>query len=357
MLAEDWKTEDAGVDGWIGAVSKDERDGLIIAQFVKGVDAATLEDIKVAFEDTYSASEMTAEDGNGLVPGLENIEAYKCKMSVDGTKGDGYFVYGETDYAYYAILYVSEKMNDDKIAYVRNVCGSFKENAPEIENNSTVEVSDTIRWINGTYAVLTALNGWDYNMFGGMPANDESMAIQQSMLSEWWDVTDKASADETIEWLISEGHRMDFAEMMDMLTEDGFGDMPEAERADYLLNNYTNMTDEIAQQYAAFYAGYDEKGIDVMSAWDYSRAVSVIANCYIAGYYTETEALDKALEVASVIQTAYGSWDAFIDSYMVGYEYWAEESSDERRAVYEELKAAPDSPYQLDWNLTLEKNW
>jgi hypothetical protein len=42
---------------------------------------------------------------------------------------------------------------------------------------------------------------------------------------------------------------------------------------------------------------------------------------------------------------------------MVGYEYWAEESSDERRAVYEELKAAPDSPYQLDWNLTLEKNW
>ncbi len=177
------------------------------------------------------------------------------------------------------------------------------------------------------------------------------------MLSEWWDVTDKASADETIEWLISEGHRMDFAEMMDMLTEDGFGDMPEAERADYLLNNYTNMTDEIAQQYAAFYAGYDEKGIDVMSAWDYSRAVSVIANCYIAGYYTETEALDKALEVASVIQTAYGSWDAFIDSYMVGYEYWAEESSDERRAVYEELKAAPDSPYQLDWNLTLEKNW
>ena len=357
MLAEDWKTEDAGVDGWIGAVSKDERDGLIIAQFVKGVDAAALEDIKVAFEDTYSASEMTAEDGNGLVPGLENIEAYKCKMSVDGTKGDGYFVYGETDYAYYAILYVSEKMNDDKIAYVRNVCGSFKENAPEIENNSTVEVSDTIRWINGTYAVLTALNGWDYNMFGGMPANDESMAIQQSMLSEWWDVTDKASADETIEWLISEGHRMDFAEMMDMLTEDGFGDMPEAERADYLLNNYTNMTDEIAQQYAAFYAGYDEKGIDVMSAWDYSRAVSVIANCYIAGYYTETEALDKALEVASVIQTAYGSWDAFIDSYMVGYEYWAEESSDERRAVYEELKAAPDSPYQLDWNLTLEKNW
>lgn len=357
MLAEDWKTEDAGVDGWIGAVSKDEKDGIVVAQFVKGVDAASLEDIKTAFEDTYSVSDLAATDANGLVPGLENTEAYSCKLNVDGIDGDGYFVYGETDYAYYAILYVSEKMKDGTMDYVRKICGSFKENAPEIENNSVVETSDTIQWINGTYAVLTALNGWDYTMFGGMPANDDSMALQQSMLSEWWDVTDTASADETIEWLLSEGHRMDFAATMDMLAEDGLGDMPEEERADYLLNNYTNMTDEIAEQYAEFYTAYDENGIDVMSAWDYSRAMSVIGNCYIAGYYTETEALDKSLEIASVIQTAYGSWDAFIDSYMMGYEYWAEESSDDRRVVYEELKAAPDSPYQLDWNLALEKTW
>ena len=31
---------------------------------------------------------------------------------------------------------------------------------------------------------LTALTGWDYSLFGGMPANDDSMALQQSMLSE-----------------------------------------------------------------------------------------------------------------------------------------------------------------------------
>ncbi len=83
MLAEDWKSEDAGVDGWIGAVSKDERDGIVVAQFVKGVDAVGLVDIKNAFEDTYSASEITEEDGSGLVPGMENIQAYRCKMTVE----------------------------------------------------------------------------------------------------------------------------------------------------------------------------------------------------------------------------------------------------------------------------------
>lgn len=357
MLAEDWESEDTGEDGWIGAFSKDGDDGIMIMQLIKGIDAVNMEDIEEAIEDTYHVSDVTEVDGTGAVPGLENIEAYTCKMNLEGAKGDGYFVYGETEYAYYAILYVADHMNDDTMAYVRKVYNTFKEDAPEIENNSTVEVSDTVLWINGTYAVLTALNGWDYTVFGGMPANAASMELQQSMLSEWWGVTDRASADETIEWLLSEGHRMEFAEMMDMLAEDGLGDMQEAERADYLLDNYTNMTDEIAQQYAQFFAAYDENGIDAMSAWDYSRAMSVLSNCYIAGYYTEKEALDMSLEIAGTIQTFYDSWDAFMDSYMMGYEYWAEESSDDRRAVYEGLKAAPNSPYRLDWNLTLEKSW
>lgn len=46
-----------------------------------------------------------------------------------------------------------------------------------------------------------------------------------------------------------------------------------------------------------------------------------------------------------------------MESYFVGYEYWAGEDSSERREVYEELKAAADSPYSIDWNLTLEKSW
>ena len=46
-----------------------------------------------------------------------------------------------------------------------------------------------------------------------------------------------------------------------------------------------------------------------------------------------------------------------MDSYLRGYEYWAEESSDERRGIYEEIKAASDSPYQLDFQMSLEKTW
>lgn len=356
MLAEDWVTEDAGVDGWIAATSKNGNDGVMLMQLVKGVDAADISDIKDAMEDTYAISDKTEMDSAGALPGLENLEVYSSKISVDGTKGEGYFVYGETDYAYYAFVYVSNRLNDKTMEYVRKVSDSFKENAPEVVNNSTVETTDTILWINGTYAVLTAVNSQDYTVFGTMPANDETMASQQAMLSEWWDITDRASADETLDWLMNEGHRADFVEEMEMLTEVGLADLSAEERAGFLSDNY-DFTEEEAQQYAQLYNSYEENGMNVMSGWDYSRMASVLSSCYIAGYYTETEALDKALEAAKVIQQNFDSWDSFIESYMVGYEYWAGESSEERRGIYEDLKAAPDSPYSLDWNMTLEKSW
>ena len=46
-----------------------------------------------------------------------------------------------------------------------------------------------------------------------------------------------------------------------------------------------------------------------------------------------------------------------MESYFAGYEYWSEESSDERRDIYEDLKSSSDNPFALDWNTTLEKTW
>ena len=46
-----------------------------------------------------------------------------------------------------------------------------------------------------------------------------------------------------------------------------------------------------------------------------------------------------------------------MDSYFRGYEYWSSESSQERRTIYEDIKGKENSPYQLDWNLSLEKTW
>lgn len=267
-----------------------------LAKNVYGSNVSDMDAWKEVIESSYPMSGMEGVESPS-VPGMNVEGTYSCEVTADGVKGAGRVLYGETDYAYYCILYAAPKINDNKAAYFINVCASFKEMAPEIENASTVETTDTIQWINNT-----------------------------------------------------------FADDMEYLVEVGVADVAEEERGDFLLENFDVDVEE-AESYAAGLAFYEQYGENAIAAWDYSRAMSLLGYYYLAGYYTEEEALDKAFEVAQTIQGTFDSWDGFMESYFEGYEYWAGESSDERRGIYEEIKAASDNPYSIDWNLTLEKSW
>ena len=113
----------------------------------------------------------------------------------------------------------------------------------------------------------------------------------------------------------------------------------------------------MAKSYTEWFSLYEQYGADAAAGWDYSRAMWLLSYYYLAGYYTEEEALDQSLELAKTIQETFDSWDSFMESYFAGYEYWSEESSDERREIYENLKSSSDNPFALDWNTTLEKSW
>ncbi len=357
---EKWEQEDmgSGAEGWIAGVSENGSDAVMVMQMAKniyGTNIADMDDWKDMINAFYPMSEMTSID-NPSVPGMDVAETYRCSVTVENITGEGRILYGETEYAYYSILYVAVKMNAADEEYFNNVCASFKEAAPEIGETAAAESTDTIQWFNNTCAVLTAANRWDYTLFGGAPADDNSKSMVQSLLSEWWDVTDRETAEETMDWILEEGHRVSFAEDLDTLAEAGLAEVSEAERADWILENF-EVSDEEAQNYADWFAFYEQYGSDAAAGWDYSRAMSLLGYYYLAGYYTEEEALDQSMETAVVIQSTFDSWDDFMESYFLGYEYWAEESSDERRALYEEIKASSDSPFQLDWGMTFEKTW
>ena len=355
-MNDKWALEDMGVDSWIAAFTEDGSEGIVVMQMPKHLyNIDGIAGLKGMVEESFTASEATQTDAPA-VPGVNNVEAYRCVVTASGVKGQGIAVYGETDYAYYGIVYAAKKINDSKTEYFNRVCGTLKETVPEIENASTVASTDTILWFNATCAVLTDANGWDYTMFGGLPANEDSAAIVQSLLDEWWGVTDQATAKENMDWLTTQGHRTEFADSMAYLEESGIEEIPAEERADFMLENF-DVDEQEAQNYADWYAVYEEKGEDAIAGWDYSRAMSLLGYYYLAGYYTEEEALNVSFELAQTIQGAFDSWDSFMESYFAGYEYWAEESSEERRGIYADLKAASDSPYSVDFNLTLEKTW
>lgn len=226
------------------------------------------------------------------------------------------------------------------VALVFSLVGCTTSPEGEISTGYLPEPTDTIRWFNGSYAILTELNGNDYNIFGGMLPTEENKEMMLRLLDKWWGVTDKVSADETLDWIMNEGHRTGFASYMKQLDE---------------LNLFENYLQ--ADFLASSYNDYITYGASAIDGWDYSRALSLLGWYYIVGYYTEEEALDKSLEIGLLIQSKFSSWDDLINGYLMGYSYWAEKSSDERRALYEEIKTREDSPYILDFNMTLEKSW
>jgi len=215
--------------------------------------------------------------------------------------------------------------------------------------------TDTVQWFNATYAILTYANGQDYNLFGGAEPSTIMEMQYQSLLDGSWDVTDRASADETLDWILTEGHRDDFmitGELLSQIVEE----CGEEELENYLMQEFDESQEE-AQLDVATYEMYKEYGETAIDGWDYCRALSLLSFYYMAGYYTKEEALDKSLEIAETVQPLFGSWDELIDSYLRGYEYWAEEDSSERREIYEELLAADDNPFRVDYNIILEKTW
>ena len=359
---------DVGVDNWLALESSEEiEDTLAVMQFPKGdlnwSDFSSVEDVAAFIE---SINDLTSADRKESKKpendALKNIYACTYEGTEDGYKYKIDVVYGETDYAYYAFLSEEAVLKRHNSAYFGDVCASFKENAEAIEEKSSfaVDVTDTIRWFNASNAILIAVNEWDYQLYGGLAADEASQEVAKQILEQSWGVTDKDSADEIVNWLITEGHRLDFEyDMVDLMNE-GMDEIAPEDRAAFMLENY-DISEEGAEFYADWYNKWDEyegenKG-DVVWGWDLNRALSQIANCYLAGYYTLEEALDLSLDIASMIQGTYDSWDDYMESYLTGYEYWAEESSDERREVYEDLKKAADNPFSVDFNTELEKSW
>lgn len=225
---------------------------------------------------------------------------------------------------------------------------------------------DTVKWFNATFAILLELNECDLGQYGGYIPNEQNKGIQERSLDEYWGVTDRKSADESIEWLINEGHRANYKDDVAGLKEFGLLDLTQAEfdKTLAIMVEQDALDEEDVPYFTFVKKLYDEKGENAINAWDYSRTFQLYAHYYIAGYYTREEAMDKSLEYAKKIQGEYSSWDEFVQSYFDGYMYWSEEFEATegtqiayRKAIYKTLTVKDNSPYSVDWNLELVKSW
>lgn len=357
------EADNMGMENWLELDSPDKLDSgaLAVMQFPKkGGLIGGYSSLKEVITFTEESNDLSGGSKTDAPTGtvFHNIEAYIYEITENDHTYEIDVVYGETDYAHYMLMNVESKLKPHADDYFGAVCASLKENTEIIEAKMSTDTKlpDTIRWFNASNAILIDANRWDYQIYGGLEPNEANQTAAKYVLDNSWGVTDKDSADETLEWLLSEGHRIDFTADMEILESAGIGGIDEDERAAFLLENF-DLDENGAEYYARWYGRYEEYGEDAASGWDYNRALSQLANFYLAGYYTLEEALDASLLIAETVQESFDSWDDYMESYFTGYEYWSEGDSDARREIYEKLQSASDNPYSVDFNVRLEKSW
>ena len=358
MLDEEWisKNDETENESWIKVQDKSEDEGVMVMQFPKystGQNVSCLEDAKTIIEDVgyYYGNEVGAPN----IPCMTNVTSSIGTIEVDDGEVGAYIVYGETEYANYVFLFVTSEMTEDFMQKMLVSCGTFQEDISLIDHSS-VEMTDTLQWINTVNAIIIEEHNWNHDYFGGLPLNEDTKDLGAELLENNWETTDQAKVEETWNWLIDEGRRQDFATDMQTLADWGLGQI-EADDRSYSLWTDADMDFEEAEFWAEMYTLYEEKGASAINGWDYGNAMEFLQACYIAGYYTEQEALDKAMEIGKLIQGEFGSWDEFMESYLDGYEYWYVEEPIDYQVIYQQLKGQEDSPYDIDFSTNLEKTW
>lgn len=230
----------------------------------------------------------------------------------------------------------------------------------EILTQEDIE-SDTIQWFNAAYCLLTMNNRGNPTLIGGVKKETPRLTIM--LLSRDWGITDRKSADKQLNWLLSGGgHRTGYQQKIEVFKQAGVLDLNENAFLEWAetLNN----TQEYNRAVTIYRTDkeYGDRGID---AWDYCRALQLLGDFYVAGYYSLQESMDASLPIAQMLQAEYTSWQDMAGSYLRGYQYWRKDDVNDpdsysamRQELYNLAVTLGDmGPYSIPWDLELTDTW
>ena len=192
-------------------------------------------------------------------------------------------------------------------------------------------------------------NGWKVNIIGGGIPTPTHKDQVKKILMDSWDIDDKNSSMETIQWLKDRGHRVGFTE--------GYKKYLSLSDSDkkLILKIYENRIEEIEN--FLFYKDHGKEiGSKSLIAWDYCRIIQVAGMSYVCGYLSYDEAWKEIMDAAKVIQKSYSSWEDMARNYMLGGEFWSGDKYyiSSRLNAYYWLLENENSPWKkLEWNTML----
>ncbi len=149
-------------------------------------------------------------------------------------------------------------------------------------------------------------------------------------LSSAYDIVNRDSALETLEWLKERGHRYYFEAIKGLVAGDANSidetilseeELPNT--FDY-INNLNSTLEQLIEEKFIQQKG-DLRDCSIL-AWDMGRLVFVARCCYDMGYVSENEAWDYIDHAHQACTAVYNSWRELANGYIIGRCMWSGES-------------------------------
>ncbi|HVK48886.1 MAG TPA: DUF1266 domain-containing protein, partial [Pseudobacter sp.] len=179
--------------------------------------------------------------------------------------------------------------------------------------------------------------------------------------SQWWDIDSKEELLEMLEWLFTEGHRIQYDTIWQAMNTVSIKESKaflrenvanNEEEEELLLQRLRNMRDalELFQENKLIAADTQPE----MLIWDYARIINLSRGGFDAGYITREEALSTIMRTVDPIKKMYNSWKQLSVSYQFARCVWngiqPEEFQDMMLGM-EVLLTDPQSPWvTLKWD-------
>ena len=130
-------------------------------------------------------------------------------------------------------------------------------------------------------------------------------------LSSYYDIEDRDTALETLEWLYTSGHRVYFDNIKGILSGRG---APIA---------VTGMDAETAERIREYSSNLQESIEELVEEKFLKQRADLARCCFDAGYISEEEAWRYILDARQASQGQYTSWEEFAAGYVIGRAMWS----------------------------------
>lgn len=162
-----------------------------------------------------------------------------------------------------------------------------------------------------------------------LPTGSDADEIRDN-LSNYYDISDRDSALETLEWFYSSGHRVYFDIIKDFISGrvsqidpanlDLDDDEAESRIQEY-CSNLQESLDELIQE--NFLKQQEDLAQCSILAWDMGRMVLVTRCCFDSGYISYEEAWRYIFNARQASKKQYTSWSEFASGYVIGRAMWS----------------------------------